>query len=290
MADEETLHWANQSPEYLVTHMCDEDGNVAPHYSEDLVKHGLNFDELMKNDARFAEIIDNERAAEAIADANLSILADEAPDEQVRELFLRWLGFINADLQPWTTGGAIHFRPHWSRVLMLALSLGRSRNLPECDLEALAMAAVFHDSRRKNPYLDTGHGARAAQYYAQFCRNAANSTLLRSPAGRTIRFDPRTYLAIYWHDRHDSTGLETIEGVVRTNAIPELDIVDVEALLPDNAKASFELIYLMFKDADALDRVRLGENDLDPSFLRTEESHELLPFAHRLLTVSALAK
>lgn len=289
MVDEETLNWANARPEYQVTHMRDEAGELAPHYRDELDEHGLDFDALMA-DARFAEVIANEVAAEAIADANLSLLAPETPDERTAETFLRWLALVNADLQPWTTGGAIHFRPHWSRVLVLALTLGRQLDLSDADLEALSMAAVFHDSRRKNPYLDTGHGARGARYYADFCRDTAHGVVRRSPAGRNICFDPRTYLAIYWHDRNDDAGLAAIEEVLRTNAIPELGIGDARALLPEDAQASFETVYLAFKDCDALDRVRLGRNELDPRFLRNPESHGLIPFANQLLAVSSLAE
>lgn len=287
MTDRETLHWAHAKPEYSVTPMRNEQNEVAPHYLNELEEHGLDFDELMAHDARFAEIIDNEIAAESHAGADLAILAQAAPDDCSRNLFLRWLAFINADLQPWTTGGAIHFRPHWARVLLLALTLGRKRNLASPDLEALAMAAVFHDTRRKDPYLDTGHGARAARYYAAFCLDEGKGAARRSPAGRSIRFDPRTYLAIYWHDRADEDGLAAIETSLRANSLPDLGIEDMSALVPAEAQADFSLLYLMFKDADALDRVRLGPHDLDPSFLRTEESHELLPFAQHLFALSA---
>ncbi len=42
----------------------------------------------------------------------------------------------------------------------------------------------------------------------------------------------------------------------------------------------------LLKDADALDRVRLGENNLDPAYLRLKSSAELIPFARYLYSKS----
>ena len=289
MTDEETMRWANATPEYRVTHMRLPDGSVAPHYRAEIDAHGFDFEALM-GEERFARIIDSELAAEAIADGPLAHLAGLAPDDTVREAFLRWLGLMNADLEPWTTGGAIHFRPHWSRVLMLALSMAHARGMNAVDLDCVAAAAVFHDSRRKDPYLDTGHGERAAHYYLQFCRDTAAGTLRRTPTGRTIAFDARTYLAVRWHDRDDELGLAAIDAAIADNALPEAGIEDLRASLPAGAQAGFADVFALFKDADALDRVRLGSMDdsgLDVSYLRTPESHALLPFAWKLLEASA---
>ncbi len=293
MVDESTLMWARSASEYKVTPMRTSDGKIAPHYLDEISHHGFDFDELMK-DAMFARIIGCELEAERIANAPLDALAEHAPDKRIQDFYLRWLAFMNADLQPWTTGGAIHFRPHWARVLMLALALGDVRGLADADMEALAMAAIFHDSRRKNPYLDTGHGARAAKYYLQFCRENQEGALRRTPAGRKIRFDPRAYLVIRWHDRHDGCGFEAIGRALCENRLPEAGIEDLQAatLAAIGAPATsadiadLEDILRIFKDADALDRVRLGGMDhggLDVRYLRTPEALDLVPYAHTLL-------
>ena len=39
------------------------------------------------------------------------------------------------------------------------------------------------------------------------------------------------------------------------------------------------LLYQIFKDADALDRFRLGPNALDAKYLRTEQAKKMLDFA-----------
>ena len=42
-------------------------------------------------------------------------------------------------------------------------------------------------------------------------------------------------------------------------------------------------MYHSFKDADALDRYRLGPWGLAPKFLRSEQSRSLMPFAQQLV-------
>ena len=282
---EKLLTWANAQPDYRVTPLYDSAGKAGRHFLDDLEEHGLDFKTLMQQDAVFAQIIDMDLEAEQIADASFAPLGEMAPNDKVKRIFIEWLGFMNVDLQPWTTGGAIHFRPHWARTLLLALYIGEEHDLSETDLRCLAMAAVFHDSRRMNPYLDTGHGERAARYYCEFCkeRPCAHTTTV----GKFIRLDPRCYLAIRWHDRDDELGLQEIERAIETNRIDDLGIDDLQAWLPQGAKASAALIYRIFKDADGLDRVRLGKGEPDVSFLRTQTAHELLPFAYRLLDASA---
>lgn len=272
-------------PAYRVERMRAEDGRIAEHFLNGLTG-GLDAFASAMEDPGFAEIIANELRTEDIADEPLEPLARQAPTDRVRRDFERWLAFIDGDLQPWTTGGAIHFRPHWARVLMLSLVIADLEGLADKDACALAMAAAFHDSRRKDPYLDTGHGARAAAYYAQFCRDTVTGAQRSTTAGANIDFDPRTYLAVKWHDRDDDAGLEAIEEAIRRNALPELGIDDLGSLVPARARADAATVYRMFKDADGLDRIRLGPQGLDEGYLRTTHGRALVPFARRLLEAS----
>ncbi|MBQ6390735.1 MAG: hypothetical protein IJH88_03830 [Eggerthellaceae bacterium] len=267
---------------YKVDSLYLPDGSVSPHYADELAKHGMQWDAMMQ-DEHFVEVIDNELLAEQTADGPLAHLSRFAPNAAAEKLFFEWLAFINVDLGPWTTGGAIHFRPHWTRVLLLALNLGVREELPPADLACLAMAACFHDSRRKDPYLDTGHGARAAEYYAEFCAATADGSDRNSKAGCEMRFDPRAYLAMQWHDRDDGDGIDAIRRAFERNALPHLGIGDLQAALPQEAKADPVHLYLLFKDADGLDRVRLGANEPDPAYLRTDHALELLPLAREML-------
>lgn len=297
-----------KTPRYRVRKLYDENGQVAPHFLDDEFHSFCESWDQAMSDPQFAEIIERDLAAERLADDPLDKLAALAPNQRVRTRFLKWLGFIDLRLSPWTTGGAIHFRPHWARVLMLALTMGDAAGLSDADLDALAAAAVFHDSRRKNPYLDTGHGDRAASYYAEYCARAANGDSTAAP----LHFDPRAYLAMQWHDRDDADGLRVIAAAQDRDELPTASssrrkraplektsdafhgMKDTELLLPDGLKAALPkdadadaaTIYRIFKDADGLDRIRLGSNGLNPRFLRFQYAHDALPLARELLAES----
>lgn len=267
-------------PRYQVTRLYDDEGNVAAHFVNEEFHMFVDTWEHAMQDPHFASIIDIELRAEPVADAPLGHLAALAPSERVRELFTSWLAFMDEQLEPWTTGGAIHFRPHWARVLMHALVMGEALGLPDADLRALAMAAVFHDTRRKSPYLDTGHGARAAAYYAQACAAQA-----ATGNGGPLSYDPRTMLAIAWHDRDDEAGLRATVHAVEHDEDP-VGKGSFAAALPTSASADAPTILRIFKDADGLDRVRLGPGGLDERYLRTAPARANVAFAHELLTAT----
>ena len=67
-----------------------------------------------------------------------------------------------------------------------------------------------------------------------------------------------------YHDRDDELGLCVLQ----------------EKFLDDSDAV---LLYQIFKDADALDRFRLGPDALDVKYLRTGEAKELVGFAKKLL-------
>ena len=120
--------------------------------------------------------------------------------------------------------------------------------LSQEEVQLLCMASVFHDSRRKDDGLDVGHGQRAADYYRSFCEE------------RALPFDQRCYDVMALHDRDDAIGMETISGKV-----------------PQEENAV--LLYQAFKDADALDRFRLGSKGLDVKYLRTDAARSLYDYA-----------
>lgn len=172
--------------------------------------------------------------------------------EEVRPLYKKWFGFMEQEIDIWKVEKDWHTKPHCSRVLLLALILGRLNHLDFTEQEALAMAAVFHDSRRQDDWLDVGHGQRAADYYSSYCKEAG------------MACDSRTYYIMAYHDRDDALGL----GILREK-------------FPDDPAAV--LLYQIFKDADALDRFRLGPDALDVKYLRTEEAKGLVEFSKTLL-------
>lgn len=205
----------------------------------------------------------------------LQQIADFAPTPAERERALKWLAFIETHSEGWPFGGENHLEPHWCRVLIHALNIAEGEGFNEADREALAAAASFHDTRRRNAWPDQGHGARAGLHYEEFCTT------------RGLPFDPRVVQIMKWHDCEDEEGIAAIEA---------WDAEHPEAR-EDGCAPTVEL-YKAFKDADGLDRVRLALNvempetsqynqfALNPDYLRLETSKTLVPLAHQLLAAS----
>lgn len=170
----------------------------------------------------------------------------------VRADFEKWSGFMAGRVEFWNRASVHHTKAHCRRVLLFSLMLAQARDLPAREREILAMASVFHDSRRQSDMPDIGHGWRAAEYYREFCETEG-----------TIPWESLCAAVMRWHDRRDEEGNEAI-----ARDFPEE---------PDGL-----LLYHIFKDSDALDRFRLGPYGLDERYLRTPEARSLCAFARRL--------
>lgn len=173
----------------------------------------------------------------------------------VRRLFLKWDDFMHRRVDFNMADSKIHAAPHSERVLLYALILGEKifGDNPEA-LNALAHAAVFHDTRRQDDYLDTGHGARAAVYYQDFCKKNPD-----------LKCYPESAYLMRYHDLDDKLGREAIEKEFGEDAPRVLKLYDI------------------FKDSDALDRWRLGRRGLDPKFLRNPEAKQMSEYAHHIV-------
>lgn len=168
--------------------------------------------------------------------------------EQIRPAHEHWAQFLEEQVDFWLKTSDKHTKEHCKRVLLYCLLIADELKLPAREREILCTAAVFHDSRRQDDWLDVGHGQRAADYYQSFC------------AENGLPFEQRCYDVMAWHDRDDQEGIRAI----RSRAPQEPDAV---------------LLYQIFKDADALDRFRLGPGGFDPAFLRTNEAKSLVECA-----------
>lgn len=175
--------------------------------------------------------------------------------EEVQQMFRYWMDFMEHRVEFWTIPGDldIHTQGHCERVLLHALRIGNQRVVKLRPMIALAHAAIFHDTRRKDNYLDTGHGDRAADYYHEFCEK------------QHLHFLPEAFAAIKFHDRDDHLGEEYIAKEAKDEAPLWLEV------------------YRDFKDADALDRLRLGTWCLDERFLRSDEARQMPSFAQQLV-------
>lgn len=186
--------------------------------------------------------------------------------QRVRLFFRYWEPYMERHVEFWPIAGDldIHTQGHCERVLMHALRIGEARHATDRQMRALAHASIFHDSRRKDNYLDTGHGERAAEYYKFFCGEAGGGDV-GGEDYKDMGFLPEAYAAVWYHDRDDALGEQYIRERAGTDADAWLEV------------------YHIFKDADALDRLRLGTWCLDPKFLRTGESKGMSGFAQRLV-------
>lgn len=186
--------------------------------------------------------------------------------QQVQDLFTFWYDIMDRKVEFWPLKGEfdIHTEGHCERVLLLALKIGARRRLADRQLEALCHASIFHDTRRLDNYLDKGHGQRAASYYKEEAQLMG------------ITFLPEAYAAIRFHDQNDKEG----EAFIKEWATKRDKAHDDDA---DRTVEAWTEVFHDFKDADALDRLRMGPWTLDERFLRTEEAKGLIGFAQELV-------
>ena len=141
----------------------------------------------------------------------------------------------------------LHGVLHTYRVMLHVLRLGQMTGRISEARNAF-FAAYIHDMARKHDGYCTQHGTDAANlklplYKSLFQQNGANLSDL---------------LIIGKATAMHSLGTE----------------------LPLNDPDWYTVALL--KDADALDRIRLGENDLNPSYLRLGETHTFIDYAKQL--------
>ncbi|WP_277587071.1 HD domain-containing protein [Psychrobacillus antarcticus] len=186
----------------------------------------------------------------------LANILNEPLCQPIKKNYEVWYKFMEENIEFWLPDSEWHTKTHCARVLLLALVIGHQKSLSDEEKDALAMAAMFHDSRRLDDGIDKGHGSRAAEYYKNYC------------AEHHLLFDEQTYYMIYYHDQDDALG---VSEIVTSSSLTERGV----------------LLYQIFKDADALDRFRLGPDGLNVIFLRTEEARQLVDFAKELLRKSS---
>ena len=134
----------------------------------------------------------------------------------------------------------IHGVTHELHVLILALML--SKDLPFADVERLATAAIYHDTKSSGDGEEPDHGKKARDYY----RKSVSSP------------DPIVEFLCEYHSLPDDEGYARIE---RNSKLKQ-------------DKEHVTLLYKIFKDADGLDRIRLGRFDMNQ--LRLKESKSLV--------------
>lgn len=144
---------------------------------------------------------------------------------------------------------AVHGSGHIERVMLLgALLCMLEVEKPEDTALVMDMCA-YHDVGRVSDWLDEFHGARSSYKLEELTGRAGEElTILRA--------------GVEAHSRRDA----------------DMDQV-LAKYAPENLPRCRRLAILL-KDADGLDRVRIG--DLDPDYMRTPSAKRLVPFAEEL--------
>ena len=146
-----------------------------------------------------------------------------------------------------------HDRLHTARVLLLALILGDLLNISKVEMHTLATAALFHDIGRICDGVDESHGMRSSEIYKDMCQTEIFEG-----------YNPVTDFLIETHCLPDEVGYSRGFIEHRYGQLP-----------PET-----EILFNIFKDADALDRVRFGIRSLDIKQLRLDISKKLLSIAN----------
>lgn len=175
---------------------------------------------------------------------------------EVKEDYEYWSKYMEDNLDFWHKKTSIHGKKHVKRVLLYGLIICKYMGVSEREKNAFSMAAIFHDTRRNNDGIDIDHGFRAAEYYMQYTYDKENDLV----------FDSRSYYAIKYHVLDDLIGIRAINENFK-----------------GKERDSAYLVYSIMKDADGLDRIRLGEDWLDPSYLRNSVSIEMIDFCREYL-------
>lgn len=155
----------------------------------------------------------------------------------------------------------IHGLLHMKRVLIHVISLSLEMDLDDTEKNMLINAALYHDIGRDNDYKDDLHGKKSWE--------------------KVIEKD-------IWNDIEQKYELYDTEKAV-VQFIIENHCLDDQMVWENLNKSNFNIyskeevkkLMSIFKDADGLDRVRLG--DLKISFLRTEAAKKRYMFAQDLL-------
>jgi hypothetical protein len=149
----------------------------------------------------------------------------------------------------------LHGFGHTYRVMCHVLAIGSELNLVK--EKRLAFCAAFvHDMSRKHDGFNLSHGPRAAkEKVAEFM-----PVFLRNGVGEEDR--------------------ETIQAAVANHS----QYTEFKEINP------FYTVTAMLKDADALDRIRLGHGNLNRKYLRFEVSGKLIDMAAELFYASQKIK
>ena len=162
----------------------------------------------------------------------------------------------------------LHGASHTKRVHIHAQRLLEQLGWGDADAKLALRAALWHDIGRVGDGIEPGHGAASAARADEL----GLSVSLAPAEAAVVRF------AIVRHSLRDR-GAEDYASVLANDPDPMRRLAEPQRAL--------RILWLL-KDADALDRIRLGYGEAaDPAQLRHPETEAHIPFASQLFAVLA---
>ena len=150
-------------------------------------------------------------------------------------------------------GSKLHGFNHTRRVCLNARLIANMEGFSPEDKKVLLFAAKYHDIGRKNDFEDSEHGQNSAE-----------------------KLEINRLLDVFSDDDKD-----LIKFIVREHCLSKKQNDFDLGLLPDEKKERYTRMLSVLKDADKLDRVRLGKFDgLDTSRLLLASSKKLVEFSY----------
>jgi len=170
----------------------------------------------------------------------------------------------------------IHGAGHIRRVCVHALRIAEELGLADRRRRVAVTAALWHDIGRTHDGVEPEHGAASVERMRELgLADAALADGRLSPADLELVF-----FAVHYHSLNDEAARRAYaglggggEGELRRSPTEGSHRAPTDAL---------RLLWVL-KDADALDRVRLG--DLDPCYFRHPITAGLVTFAEELYAV-----
>jgi hypothetical protein len=146
----------------------------------------------------------------------------------------------------------IHGLMHIKRVLTHSLLLSDEMDYNENDTNLLCLCCIYHDIGRTNDYIDENHGVES-------CKKILRLNLSAPEKEEDVNI---MNFIIAGHCVNDNTAVENID---------DYEICDFSRAVR---------MFKLFKDCDALDRVRIDM--LDENYLRYEQSKKYVSYAWEL--------
>lgn len=166
----------------------------------------------------------------------------------ILRLMKKYIEFITPDLFKEPDG--IHGIHHTQRVLILVSKLAKRLHQEEY-WKILAASAIYHDIGRTHNGVDHDHGYKSFEKL------------------KTIGFPN------FLHEKE----IQYVQFLMETHPLEDSVIPQLIKFYKIDYDVAITL-FRIFKDADGLDRIRLG--DLNKKYLRTAVSGKLIPFAKSL--------